>query len=113
MFCRKCGLELEETAKFCYKCGTSTNAEETDYVQKEETKIVDKHIIKYTLKPTFNYGYKMVCNIMSVLFFIIVVSMVFVEDVELKVIGQFLTRVVTSLPFILIVIAYLLIKLIM
>lgn len=27
MFCRKCGAQLEEDAKFCEKCGTPTGAE--------------------------------------------------------------------------------------
>ena len=35
MFCRKCGNELDENAKFCAKCGASTSEE---VIKEEESK---------------------------------------------------------------------------
>ena len=54
MFCRKCGNELDENAKFCAKCGTSTSeevvaTERTNVERIIEEKKIDKKVVKYTI----------------------------------------------------------------
>ena len=88
MFCRKCGNELDENAKFCAKCGTSTSAEvvtqESANVEEiVEEKKIDKKVVKYTLTPTFNLGYKLCTTIFSIILCGLLVLFYLLEDMEL------------------------------
>lgn len=53
MFCRNCGAEINDTAKFCPKCG---NARTGEQVQKKE--IIEDNNVRLTLKPEFNMLYQ-------------------------------------------------------
>lgn len=68
MFCRNCGAEMNDSAKFCSKCGNQRiGAEES------ANKIVEDNNIKFSLKPEFNMLYQILSAIWSgiiVLFFI-------------------------------------------
>jgi len=115
MFCRKCGEPLDENAKFCAKCGSATSEEVTEQVKpaKEEKK-VDNSVIKYTLKPTFNYGYK-ICSILgTTLLFVLLIGLYFLEEIELAWAYSTLTGELKIVPVIIIVaiIIYICIKLI-
>lgn len=57
MFCKNCGNELADDAKFCNKCGASIDGE-----QKPKEKKVEDKTIKYQIKPSFKWGYKLVTN---------------------------------------------------
>ncbi len=46
MFCKECGNEIEDDAKFCSKCGASTSL-------KSETKDVDTSAPIITARPVF------------------------------------------------------------
>ena len=115
MFCRKCGEQLEENAKFCAKCGSSTTVDEqgTTEVNKEERKI-DNNVIKYTLKPTFNYGYKICSIIGTTLLFVLLIGLYFLEEIELAWAYSTLTGELKIVPVIIIaaIIIYVYIKLI-
>lgn len=52
MFCRKCGAEMSDTAKFCPKCGTAT-----EHMQDKIEPIEDNNII-ISLKPKFHLVYQ-------------------------------------------------------
>jgi len=54
MFCRNCGSEMSDTAKFCPKCGNQRiGAEET------VKNIIEDNNIKFSLKPEFNMLYQL------------------------------------------------------
>lgn len=57
MFCKNCGNELPDDVKFCNKCGTSIEG-----VKPEEKKKVEDKTVKYQIKPTFKWGYKLFTN---------------------------------------------------
>lgn len=119
MFCRKCGEPLDENAKFCSKCGTSTNTqneiaeENVNGETVKETKKIDNDVVKYVLKPTFNYGYK-ICSILGgVLIFILVFAIAMLEEIDLIMEMVFETEFMqaTIIVVIAVVIIYTLIKL--
>ncbi len=57
MFCKNCGNELADDAKFCNKCGASIDGE-----QKPKEKKVEDNTVKYQIKPSFKWGYKLLTN---------------------------------------------------
>lgn len=57
MFCRNCGTEMSDTARFCPKCGNDRMGEQTP----KKEKIEDNHII-FQIKPEFNDTYKLLSN---------------------------------------------------
>lgn len=54
MFCQKCGAQLEDTAKFCDKCGNAVNGAVAQNVVKE--KIPDTEVL-LQVKPKFKFLY--------------------------------------------------------
>lgn len=72
MFCSKCGSYLEDTARFCDKCGTPTGAGEVNnYIVKE--KKVDNEV-RFVVKPKFKALYFMIGAIIGAIvssFFIV------------------------------------------
>lgn len=48
MYCRNCGAELDDNAKFCNKCGKEIEKESQRFVESKET------IIKQRVKNTFS-----------------------------------------------------------
>lgn len=53
MFCKNCGAEMSDTAKFCPKCGT-----ERAGGNEAKKEIVEDNEIKVQVKPKFNIPYK-------------------------------------------------------
>ena len=53
MFCKNCGAEIDDTARFCYKCGYDRMGE----IQQNK-KIVEDNVVRFQLKPTYSYSYK-------------------------------------------------------
>lgn len=72
MFCRNCGAEMSDTAKFCPKCGTPRIG-----VQTEKKEIIEDNQVIYEIKPEFNLLYKVLENTGIVLFYVIIFSLVF------------------------------------
>lgn len=67
MFCRNCGTEIDDTAKFCPKCGKAVVAEK---------EVVEDNIVKLQIKPKFNIGYKILKNL-SPLIIVLIFSLIF------------------------------------
>ena len=53
MFCRNCGTEISDSARFCPKCGYERNGEQT---QRKE--IIEDNNVRLTLKPQFKALYQ-------------------------------------------------------
>lgn len=85
MFCRKCGNEVSDNAKFCNKCGSSIQgiteqtAENEDKIN-SQTNSVDNNQIMYSLKPTFNYGYKIFTTLWKLMLYIVFVVVYFIAE---------------------------------
>lgn len=62
MFCQKCGAQLEDTAKFCDKCGNAVNGVVAPNVAKE--KLPDTEVL-LRVKPTFKFLYYTLGSIIS------------------------------------------------
>lgn len=58
MFCRNCGTEMSDTARFCPKCGTERMG-----VQTNEKNIAEDNSVKFSLKPEFNMLYQTLTTI--------------------------------------------------
>lgn len=81
MFCKKCGAEMDETAKFCPKCGENVTGE-----VKKNVEVKEDNTVKFQLKPKFNWGYKIICTLgVALLWAFIIVFWAFgsIEDVEI------------------------------
>ena len=62
MFCRNCGAEVSETAKFCPKCGY-----ERKVGQAVRSEIVEDGRVKYVVNPKFNLLYQFLSALWSAL----------------------------------------------
>lgn len=75
MFCMKCGNSLEDNARFCDKCGTSTM--EVNNMSSVTVKTADKEI-QFSVKPTYKSIYFMlgpyVGTVLAIIFFIVIGS---------------------------------------
>lgn len=68
MFCKNCGTEMSDTARFCPKCGNERTGEQS--IKRE---IIEDNHIRLTLKPEFNILYQFLSALWGgiiVLFFI-------------------------------------------
>lgn len=84
MFCQKCGNELENSARFCDKCGASqvAGAQEVN-----NAKMPDNEVI-FTIKPTFKLFYYLCGILVSViLIFVVFVIMAGYAEIEEMIIG--------------------------
>ena len=67
MFCKNCGTEMSDTARFCPKCGNDRGEQE------QRREVVEDNNIRFQLKPEFNMLYQFLSALWSgivVLFFI-------------------------------------------
>lgn len=53
MFCKNCGAEMNDTARFCPKCGNDRIGE-----QQIRREIVEDNRVRFQVKPEFNLPYK-------------------------------------------------------
>lgn len=58
MFCKNCGVQLNDEAKFCANCGNVVNSVQASGV----TETVKEDILRLELKPTFKFSYKFLGN---------------------------------------------------
>ena len=68
MFCKNCGAEMSDTAKFCPECGTEKSGEQE--IKKE---IVEDKQIKFQVKPKFNIPYKMLSIVGRAILYMILI----------------------------------------
>lgn len=78
MFCRKCGTEMSENAKFCPKCGNARIGE-----QVQEKEVIEDNNIRYQLNPEFNILYKLIINIGRAFIYMFVICFWFTSLYEL------------------------------
>lgn len=57
MFCKNCGAEINDTARFCPKCGNGRS----DLQQRNE--IIEDNQIRFSLKPEFNILYQLLSTL--------------------------------------------------
>lgn len=106
MFCKNCGTEINEEARFCPKCGTEVSGEGTP--KKNEVK--EDGTVKFQLKPKFNWGYKILTTAGVVILWLVIIAMYMLGDLdEMAIIWLFSS----SIPMIVvaIVVIYIAIKL--
>lgn len=70
MFCKKCGTQMDDNAKFCPKCGTPANGESSS---KSENTVIEDNTVKFQLKPTFNWPYKILKAIGTAILVILII----------------------------------------
>lgn len=73
MFCRNCGAEMSDTAKFCPKCGSAR----MDEAVANKKEIIEDNQIKYELKPEFNIPYKLITSIGTAILYMFLICYIF------------------------------------
>ena len=74
MFCRKCGAEMSDTARFCSKCGN----DRVDEQIKRREEVENNHII-FQLKPEFSVLYQLLSNIGNAICCMFFICFVFID----------------------------------
>lgn len=73
MFCRNCGAEMSDTARFCPKCGHDRMGEGTS--QRQE--IVEDNRIRFQLRPEFNLVYKILTTLWRAIIYMFFICFLF------------------------------------
>jgi len=80
MYCKKCGVELDNGAKFCIGCGNEVSTD-TNIVKEE---LPDDNQIRFELKPQFKWLYKILTEgIGSVVVYSFVIWYIFSDSLRL------------------------------
>lgn len=69
MFCKNCGTEMNDTARFCPKCGYDRIGE----IQQNK-KITEDNVVRFQLKPTFSHSYKFLSALWSAIVWMFFIS---------------------------------------
>lgn len=77
MFCKNCGTQIDDTARFCPKCGFDRTGE-----IRQQTKIIEDNKIKYQIKPKFNVLYKLLNHLWKAALYILFFSCAIFEDLD-------------------------------
>lgn len=72
MFCKNCGAEINDDARFCPKCGTDRTGE----VKKSNETVKEDNSIQFQLKPKFNLPYKIICSIGRAILYLFLITYV-------------------------------------
>lgn len=72
MFCKNCGTEMNDTARFCPKCGF----DRAGGVQ-QQREIVEDNRIRYQVKPEFNMLYKLLSNLWKAIIYMFFICFLF------------------------------------
>jgi len=79
MFCKYCGAEISDTAKFCPKCGKKIKVEK----KREEIKPEEDTKVIFSVKPVFIVPYKLIVNVIQSLPIFLFFAIIFHElDIE-------------------------------
>ena len=110
MFCKKCGTELSEGARFCPKCGYDTQGESQG--AKNEVK-EDKDVV-YQVKPIFKLGYKILTNLGRALLYIFLFGFIILGDMDDEITAEGASKIMGTVISIIaaVVVIYMVIKLI-
>ena len=79
MFCKNCGTEMSDDARFCPNCGTDKLGENTSPNNKRKE---NDNTVKFQLKPKFNWGYKLLGTLGVVLIWVIIIFCYLIESIE-------------------------------
>lgn len=77
MFCKNCGTEMNDDARFCPNCGNDRMGEST----KENKEVKKDNTVKFQLKPKFNWGYKIISTAGVTLLWIIIIALWLSESI--------------------------------
>ena len=77
MFCKNCGAEINDDARFCPKCGNDKQGE-----KKVSKKVVEDNQIKKQIKPEFNWPYKIITTFGTALVYLFIVFFYFFAEIE-------------------------------
>ena len=80
MFCKKCGAEMNDDARFCPTCGYYTQGGAT--VEKVKENKVEDNEVKYQLKPKFHLGYKFITNFARAILYIVLFGFIILGDID-------------------------------
>ena len=72
MFCKNCGTEMSDDARFCPNCGTDKLGENTSPNNKRKE---NDNTVKFQLKPKFNWGYKIITTGLSALLWVLIIAL--------------------------------------
>lgn len=105
MYCRKCGIEINDTIRFCAKCGTEIVSEN------KNIKITEDNDIKIQIRPKFYILYRLIWEFFKILVIGVVFFIVTLQDgVKIK---EFFEFILSNLKIIIgILLPYIIIKLI-
>lgn len=105
MFCKNCGAEINDDARFCPKCGSDKQGE----TQAAKKKIVEDNQIKKQIKLEFNWPYKIITTVGTALVYLFIVFCYVLADVpELLLVSPMI-----SLIIIVVAVLYIVIKLVL
>ncbi len=80
MFCKKCGTEMNDDARFCPKCGYDTQTGKAQ--EGSNQKVVEDNEIKFQVKPKFHLGYKILTNMGRALLYILIFGFAFLGEID-------------------------------
>lgn len=104
MFCKNCGAEINDDARFCPKCGSDKQGE-----TKVSKKVVEDNQIKKQIKLEFNWPYKIITTFGTALVYLFIVFCYVLGDVpELLLISP-----MVSLGIVGVAVLYVVIKLVL
>ena len=100
MFCSKCGNLLEDTARFCDKCGTATMINAHN-MSNTRTKMVDDEVL-LSVKPTYKSIYFMwgtYLIVACIMIFTIIVDMI-VSEWRLMIFGFIMSILIIAVKYV-------------
>ena len=93
MFCRNCGVENNGEARFCKGCGKPLNE---SVPAEEKTPQGMDTTVRYNIKPTYNWGYKIVTVGLGSLFFALFILFYLFEEYTMFVLIGYLPIVILA-----------------
>lgn len=72
MFCKNCGTEMNDTARFCPKCGFDRSG-----AIQQKREIVEDNKIRCQVKPEFNIIYKLLSNLWKAIIYMFFICFLF------------------------------------
>lgn len=77
MFCKNCGIEINDTSRFCPKCGF----DRTGGVQQQRETVEDNRI-RYQVKPKFNVLYKLLDSLWKAIIYMSFICYLYVAYLQ-------------------------------
>lgn len=99
MYCKKCGLKINDTAKFCPICGDKRNKNQSQEIYNN----INDNEIKYKLKPKYKILYRLLKNVSNVAICELMVVCIFAPKIYYKLFNEpllFLLMIIIGLAII-------------